>query len=104
MNKTITYADQDIVKNYDEIADRFMQKIFKLFPEDLWISDESQLSDFSAGCAPEDTPESLSYQEFCEIGEKEMLRKIDAEYHLTVDPQARLIDVFEMIAKSQVKH
>lgn len=105
--KTIVMTDQDVIADYDDIAREFLPAVFGIELDECLITDESQLSDFSGCCAPEDyvrdpkltREESLNHlYEICDIN---MLKIIKEKYGIDVDPCDYLITVFEKVRQTR---
>jgi len=105
--KTIVMADQDVIGDYDDIAREFLPEVFGIELDECLITDESQLSDFSVGCAPEDyvRDTSLSRQEslkhLYDMCDAIAVKVIKKKYDIDVNAYDSLISVFEKIRQSR---
>lgn len=105
--KTIVMADQDVIGDYDDIAREFLPAVFGIDLDECLITDESQLSDFSGCCAPEDyvrdpkltREESLNHlYDMCDFN---MVKVIKKKYSIDVKPRDSLISVFEKVRQTR---
>lgn len=98
----IVYASSDNVEDYDGIARDFLQKIFKINYDECFISDESSLADFSGCGMPEEyDTKDLTMEQYYALGNVVMVRTINENYGVDVDPHDLLVDVFERIRKQR---
>ena len=100
----ISYAETDIVDDYDGIAADVLQSIFKLNSDETFISDESILRDFAGCCVSEDSSvQAESLSQFYDRGSKIMINLFREIYGVDVNEDDLIVDVFEQIRQIQIK-
>jgi hypothetical protein len=101
----ITFTPTDNIDDYEIIARDFLKKIFNLDYDECFISDESALSDFAMCALSEEDPryDTMTIDNLYKEARFFMVRKIEAEYHITVDPYDYLVKVFDKIRSNIVK-
>lgn len=93
MPDNIVMADTDEIECYSELSEEFLQDILDLDLDECFISDESQLADFS-GCGTPDDSDVDDWDTY-------ILDKIDNHYGVRVNVGDYLITIFDQIVKAK---
>ena len=89
-------CEQFQIEEYETIAADFVRNILGLNPEECWLSDESDLNDFSLIGSAFDTGE-LSWDEY-------IIAKVHGDYGIELATiRINLVRLFSMIERSQNK-
>jgi hypothetical protein len=94
-------ADQDIIAQYDHVAEPFFADVLQMDYGCYFLTDESTLSDFSLACLPEDaSTEALSYRDAVSLGDSQLKSRIRERFGIEVERTTiRLVDLFVRIAE-----
>lgn len=89
--KKVTFASQERIEEFTQLADEFMERIFDLEPGEYLITDESDVRDFTE-MASSDT--------------SEIWARIDGVYGIVSAEvrSGRLVDIFTEIAQRRKQH
>lgn len=102
----IQFAEDDVVEKFPEIAAEFLQ-ILGLAPDQVFISDESNLSDFSFA-GPEELytgkdAESLKFDELTSLWDGWIIGEIERRFHVVLgSTEVPLCVLFRRIEESRV--
>lgn len=89
-------CEQFQIKEYEAVAANFVRNILGLNPEECWLSDESDLDDFSLMGMALDTGE-LSWDKY-------IIARVYGDYGIELaTPRINLVRLFSMIQRSQNK-
>ena len=102
----IEFAESDVVERYPEIAAEFLE-ILGLTPDQVFISDESSLSDFSFAGPEElyagEESESLEFEELTRLWDAWIIGEIERRFHVVLDSTVvPLCALFHRIEQSRV--
>lgn len=100
-----TVAEDDVIEQYNHIAQDFFKNILDMNYEDCLVTDESSLSDFSSCGMPYDNKKYDNLGELYDAWEVFILEKINNHYNIELDNiHILLIHLFDMIKQSEIKH
>jgi len=96
---TFNIVEQDLIDQYEHVAEPFFAKVLGLEYGQWLISDESTLSDFSMSNLPQRAiPPKASYKDSLALWDVHMKNKIRECFGIEVASTAvRLVDLFQRI-------
>lgn len=94
--------EQDLVNQYDHVAEPFFSKVLGMDFGDCIITDESELSDFTMTNLPDEAvPPQATHCEVRQIWDSYVTRRIQECFGIEVSSTViRLVDLFQSIEES----
>ena len=96
---TFNIVEQDIIDQYEHVAEPFFAQVLGIQYGDFLITDESTLSDFSmSNLPPKAIPPRASYKDTLALWDAHMKKKIRECFGIEVSTTTvRLVDLFQRI-------
>lgn len=95
-------AAQDVIEAFEVTGRRVLREVLGMSWDEVLVTDESDLSDFSTCGMPEDDfPEGANYGECCRLWNAWVIARISALYRVRLaDTRIRLVELFRQVENS----
>jgi hypothetical protein len=99
--KTVTFADTDLIEQYDYELFDILRRVFQLDPTETLVTDESWLCDFSTCCLPDDfNSDGMTLFELNATGNNMMIDLVRDLYSIDVKASDTMLSLCQKVREN----